>query len=125
MKKIEFTYENDDGEEVVVEFPAKYEVCGRCQGEGKHVNPSIDGHGITMDEWYGPDWDDESRDTYMSGGYDVTCHECKGERVVLFVDEDVVDKDPKYKDDWERYQKHQDDEDRYRAECEFERRMGC
>lgn len=78
--------------EETVELPGKYEVCGRCQGKGSHVNPNIDGHGITAEEWWGPDWDDESREMYMSGGYDVSCYECHGKRVVLVVDEERCDK---------------------------------
>jgi hypothetical protein len=84
------------GEEIdveeTVELPAKYDVCDRCQGKGSHVNPSIDGHGISMDEWWGPDWDDESREDYMNGAYDVGCYECNGKRVVLEVDENACDK---------------------------------
>ncbi len=56
-----------------------WEVCGSCDGKGSYVNPSIDAHGITeseMEEW---DYDEEER--YFSGGYDVTCEECKGRRV--------------------------------------------
>lgn len=80
---IEFV--NDEGEEV--SLPAIYEVCLRCGGTGKHDHPAFS-NGITMDEWYGPDWDDESREMYMSGAYDVTCTECDGKRVVLVVDQD-------------------------------------
>lgn len=80
--------ELEDGECEEQEIPCRFEVCGRCQGKGTHVNPSIDGHGITMDEWWGPDWDDESREQYMSGGYDVSCEECGGLRVVEVPDEE-------------------------------------
>jgi hypothetical protein len=79
--------------EETVELPGKYEVCGRCQGKGTHTNPSIDGHGISQEEWFGPDWDDESREDYLSGAYDVSCHECDGRRVVLVLDEDACDKE--------------------------------
>ncbi len=82
------------GEEVdfeeEVELPGKYEVCGRCRGKGSHTNPSIDSHGISQEEWFGPDWDDESREMYMSGGYDVACLECDGKRVVLEIDEEKI-----------------------------------
>lgn len=74
-----------------IELPGKYEVCGRCQGKGSHMNPAIDGHGITAEEWWGPDWDDESREMYMNGGYDVTCHRCDGHRVVLVVDKAKIE----------------------------------
>lgn len=66
--------------------PAVYDVCSRCHGHGTHDHPAFS-NGITASEWYGPDWDDESRETYMSGGYDVTCTRCKGERVELVPDE--------------------------------------
>jgi RecJ-like exonuclease len=85
---IEFEYENDDGEECVGELPARYEVCSRCGGRGKHVNPSIDGNGITSSEW--AEWDEDDRDTYLSGGYDVTCEKCDGRNVVLEVDEAAI-----------------------------------
>lgn len=75
-----------------IELPGKYEVCGRCNGKGTHVNPSIDGNGITSDEWNGPDWSEEDKENYMSGFYDVSCFECHGKRVVLTVDEDRCDK---------------------------------
>jgi len=89
METIEFEYENEDGDTEVVELPAYYEVCPRCEGKGKHVNPSIDEHGITEEEWE-HDWDEESREAYLSGRYDVTCHECGGKRVVKVVDEDWI-----------------------------------
>lgn len=96
MNTIAFEYEDDNGDEQEGELPAKYEVCSRCSGEGSHVNPSIDGHGISAEEW-DRDWDDESRDdesreTYMNGGYDVTCETCKGLRVELVIDEDAIER---------------------------------
>lgn len=84
-----------------VELPTKYAVCTRCEGKGSHVNPSIDGHGISGEEWNGPDWDDESREMYMTGGYDVACYECKGLRVVTVVDESKCD--PKLYEDYFTY----------------------
>jgi hypothetical protein len=66
-------------------FPMKYVVCGLCNGTGKHVNPSIDAHGITAEEW-DRDWDYDDREMYMSGGYDVQCYECHGKRVVPEID---------------------------------------
>jgi hypothetical protein len=72
--------ENEDGEEREVEIPVEFEVCGTCEGKGKHVNPSIDSHGITEDEW--GQWSPEEQETYLSGGYDVECYECSGKRVV-------------------------------------------
>lgn len=82
LKEIEVTYTDDNGDENVDSFPAKYEVCGRCDGEGKHVNPNIDGHGISAEEWEN-EWDEESRENYFNGVYDVICEKCNGKRVVL------------------------------------------
>ncbi len=67
-----------------VSLPAHYEVCSRCRGTGKHVNPSIDGHGIGREEF---DEDPEFEEAYFAGRYDVTCESCEGERVVLVEDD--------------------------------------
>ena len=85
---ITFETETDEGEEVIYHIPAKYEVCNMCDGHGSHSNPAIDGNGITSEEWNGPDWSEEERETYMSGGYDIQCEECGGKRVELVPDWD-------------------------------------
>jgi len=100
-------------------IPSKFEVCGTCLGAGTHVNPSIDAHGITSEEWEN-DWDEESREAYRSGGYDVTCSECNGLRVVPVPDESRAT--PEAMKAWEEIVK---DDAQYRAECESERRMGA
>lgn len=58
----------------------KYVVCPRCEGEGTHVNPDVDGNGLTSSdlEELGPDFLDD----YLGGMYDVTCRRCNGKRVV-------------------------------------------
>lgn len=72
-------------------YPAKYDVCPRCRGEGTHTNPSIDGNGLTASDIdYHMDGDPEFLDNYFSGVYDVACHECDGKRVVLVVDEEML-----------------------------------
>jgi hypothetical protein len=77
-KNMVLIFEDDDENEV--HLPAVFEVCGLCGGKGSHVNPSIDSHGITSDEWE-RDWDDEDRESYRNGAYDVSCHRCGGARV--------------------------------------------
>jgi hypothetical protein len=77
-----------DGEEVEVDFPAKFEVCGTCQGRGSHVNPNIDRNGISSEDF---DADPDFRESYMSGAYDQTCNECKGLRVVPAIDREALD----------------------------------
>ena len=57
--------------------------CTRCRGKGTHVNPAIDGNGITSDEMDRHDHDDpEFRDNYRRGMYDVTCELCNGKRLI-------------------------------------------
>lgn len=58
----------------------KFTVCPRCEGRGSHVNPAIDGQGITAEEM--DDLGEDFRDDYVSGVYDVACEECHGLRVV-------------------------------------------
>jgi hypothetical protein len=76
--------DEETGDDVAHDLPAKFEVCPTCEGKGSHVNPSIDSHGISREEF---DADPEFEEAYFAGRYDVTCHECKGQRVVLVVDE--------------------------------------
>ena len=56
-------------------MPAVYEVCETCGGKGKHVNPAIDGHGISAEEMHE---DPDFAEDYFSGVYDVPCEECGG-----------------------------------------------
>jgi len=72
---------DEDGEEVFIGemIPAIFEVCGTCDGKGKHVNPSIDSNGLSAEDF---DEDPDFRENYFSGMYDVPCNECHGKRVV-------------------------------------------
>lgn len=118
VEEIVFTYEDDDGEEQEGVLPAKFEVCGRCRGHGMHVNPSIDGNGITSSEW--EEWDDEEREHYFRGDYDVPCEGCHGARVVQVVDEEHADPDM-----LERYYEQEDSLAESRAIEAAERRFGA
>lgn len=81
--------EADDGPEAEeVAFPARFEVCGLCDGRGSHVNPSIDAHGISAEEF---DEDPDFREEYARGAYDVECYRCRGRRVEPVVDEENAD----------------------------------
>lgn len=59
-------------------IPTMKAVCPRCKGEGTHTNPDIDGDGLTQDDFI----DEDFRESYRSGVYDVTCEECEGLRVI-------------------------------------------
>lgn len=91
IAEVEISWEDDDEGEIVelVTVPIIFDVCEVCQGKGRYVNPAIDSHGITADEW--SDWDDEEREGYISGRYDITCEECGGIRVVPVVDKQRCD----------------------------------
>jgi len=110
---------DDDGTSVKeVELPTRREVCGRCNGDGHHTNPSIDGNGITSDEW--AEWDDDEKDGYLSGRYDVPCEECHGRNVVDVVDYDALT--PEYRALWEQQVAYDHE---YQREVAAERRMGA
>lgn len=91
MPTVTHTLYDEDGEREVV-FPATFEVCWRCRGEGKHVNPAIDGHGLSQEDF---DQDPDFREDYFSGVYDQTCEECKGLRVLAEIDEDNLNAEQK------------------------------
>lgn len=78
------TIETEDGELNKVALPTFMAVCGRCEGRGTHVNPSIDGNGLP-EEWVN---DDDFMDDYRGGRYDVVCEECGGQNVIEMVDEE-------------------------------------
>lgn len=103
-------------------LPARLEVCGTCDGKGSHVNPSIDSHGITGEEW-ARDWDDESREAYMSGRYDVQCYECAGKRVAPEIDTRNLSE--AQKEVLKRIQRIERDNAHYDAISRAERAMGA
>jgi predicted methyltransferase len=87
-----FTAEDDDGNEIEIELPAKFDVCSRCNGKGVHVNPSIDGNGLTQEDF---DEDPDFEESYFRGDYDVCCHECDGKRVTIEPDFDAMNDEQK------------------------------
>lgn len=114
------TYD-DEGEEVEIALPGKYEVCPRCSGHGTHLNPSIGEHCYSSEEFEREFADEEDRDNYFKRGgiYDVECFECKGKRVVVRPDLDRCTKEQK-----EGYKKHVRRLDAERRERESEERFG-
>jgi hypothetical protein len=111
--------DEDDCEEDV-EFPIKFEVCSLCEGKGKHVNPSVDSHGISAWEF---EEDPDFKESYFNGLYDVTCYECHGKRVVPEINEEAFNEEQKKY--WKIYQDNE--RDRYEFDCvqAAERRMGA
>lgn len=70
-------------------IPVKWELCGTCDGRGKHVNPSIDSNGLSREDF---DEDPGFREDYFSGVYDVVCAECNGRTTALVVDDEKATK---------------------------------
>lgn len=75
---------DENGDEFEAEVPFKFEVCPTCNGKGSHVNPSIDSHGISPEEFAE---DPDFEESYHRGDYNVPCYECAGLRVVAVPDE--------------------------------------
>jgi len=103
-----------------VKVPIKFVVCDTCDGQGSHVNPSIDSNGLTAKDFAeDPDFAEE----YMSGRYDVTCYGCNGEKVVPVIDGEGADDDTR--EILELIAKQQADDDEFEAMSAAERSMGC
>lgn len=111
--------EEDEDEEEEISFPAKFEVCDICNGKGQHVNPSIDCHGLTSDDFAE---DPDFAEGYFSGRYDVACYCCHGQRVMPVVDEDRLT--PEQKKALERLNDKQRADAEFESECRHERIMG-
>lgn len=101
------------------ELPLKYEVCLTCEGKGSHVNPSIDAHGISAEEFYE---DPEFEESYFRGDYDVRCYACGGLRVVPVPD--VEQMNNFQKEIWSTHLQEVEEDVAFEIECEAERRFG-
>lgn len=97
-----------------VKLPHTREICPTCDGKGSHVNRNIDGNGISPEEFAE---DPEFEEAYFEGRYDVTCEECKGEKIVPQVAWDMLT--PKMQD---RLQRQLDSEAADRREADYERK---
>lgn len=53
-------------------------ICNRCSGNGHIVNPSIDGNGLTREDF---EQDPDFEEAYFSGMYDIPCPDCVGGKV--------------------------------------------
>lgn len=80
--------------------PSHKEVCPTCKGNGVHVNPAIDGHGLDPRD---PDLDEDFWDDYRSGVYNVTCENCGGMNVIEVLDEGALREDVGVA--WEEWQR--------------------
>lgn len=88
IKPPTFSTWSEDDQETVHTLPTKLAVCHICQGTGTHVNPSIDRHGLTAEDFRE---DPDFAESYFSGVYDQTCNGCGGRNVVPVLDIDACD----------------------------------
>lgn len=116
MADLIWNRETEEGVEETITIPSKWEICSTCDGEGHH---SREFGAISSDDWYGPDWDDESRETYLSGGYDKRCEDCQGTGKCRVPDWDGMNQELAT-----QYQQHLDEQAHYRAQEAHERKMG-
>lgn len=112
------TFINSDGDEVVADFPAEWEICGDCRGDGKTYLgwAAKDQPAFTSQDFYeeGPDFVED----YFAGNYDRECPECRGSGKVLCI---LRGSGPL----WDEYEAWVREEAHYQAMVEAERRMGC
>lgn len=66
----------DTDEPLLTRHQLQWIICDKCRGEGKHDHPAFS-NGITSEEWNN-DWDEDSREGYLEGRYDVHCDDCGG-----------------------------------------------
>ena len=121
---IEVVFEDDNGDEVVVDIPARYEVCSDCEGHGSVLNESMRFHAYTEEEF--SDFSDEDREQYFKRGgiYDVTCPTCKGKRVEKVVDEGARFT-PEQAEALKAMREREADRREYESMCRMERMMGA
>jgi hypothetical protein len=72
-------FEKEGVAEEDVTVAVKFEVCPTCCGKGTFVNPDIDRHGLSREDF---DNDPEFEEDYRRGRYNVQCTHCEGARVV-------------------------------------------
>ena len=113
-------------EPMEVSFPAKWVICGACEGHAtttRHIE--CDGGGFTASEWADAcDDDPDFAEDYFGGRYDRPCPDCDGLGRVQAIDEEAVT-------GWRQkillkaFFKEGADEAEYRAMVAAERRMGA
>lgn len=111
--------EDSDCVEYTVTLPVKFAVCELCEGKGKHVNPSVDAHGLGREDF---DSDPDFAGDYFNGAYDVTCYRCDGLRLEPVVDSDRLSTQGRA--DWRRVQDKIELQDREDALARHEALMG-
>jgi predicted methyltransferase len=98
-----------------VKVKSKRVVCPSCEGEGTELRGGLKGLAISEEALQ----DDDFREAYFGGGYDVACSHCEGKRVVDAVDEEALSKKM-----FARWEKALIEKQRFEAEVRAERAGG-
>lgn len=112
--------EDDDPDEMEVEFPVHFVVCDGCQGHGTEVNPSIDAGGISGEDMYD---DPDFAAAYFGGAYDQNCSTCDGQKVVPEITTTALTEEQK--ELLKKFREQLDEQEACFREMMAERRMGC
>lgn len=120
-------WDDESGDMVVEQLPAHYEVCRKCEGEGKHMTDSMREHAYSQEEFYEEFPTAEERERYFGGFYDVTCTLCKGKRVTLELDREAIEfsGDEELKGILKRYDDQLEEDRQYEMMRAAERAYGC
>jgi hypothetical protein len=102
-----------------ITLPFRYVVCDNCGGTGKIVNPNIDGHGITYEEF---EEDPDFERDYFNGVYDICCNVCNGSRVLPEIIESNLSDVQKLI--FEAIIEADKFDYRYERQCRYERQFG-
>jgi len=117
MTKNEMTIEIRVGDELQeISVSTKWEICERCEGNGKH-DPESFSNGFTESEFYDLFDDEEEREAYFNGRHDVACRECNASGKVRVPDLDTLTDAER-----EGYDRAEEDRADYERECAAERR---
>jgi hypothetical protein len=116
MTKNEMTIEIHAGDELQeISVSTKWEICAHCEGNGRQENPAFS-NGISGEMWE-HEWDEDEREAYLRGAYDVACRECNASgKVRAPVLDSLTDAER------EGYERALEDRADYERECRYERR---
>lgn len=93
-------------------FETEWKICPTCRGNGTIVNPSIDGNGLSREDF---DEDPDFEEAYFRGDYDISCPDCEGGKYRWTSDPEGL----------RLLEGHASFNSQCRAERDAERRMGC
>lgn len=108
---------DEEGNEISVEFPEKWEICDNCNGDGHHCKHL----GAYTSSEFEEQFDYEERERYFAGGYDKTCEECNGSGKIKVVD--VENLNSQQIEDYKLYQDQEERKAKYDREEAYIRKM--